>query len=81
VQLFSTSAVRPIGITPESENTQATTGSAAAPADLTDGKYHELADHWLENALVRFEDLQDAGEDIDIEFSVRQGRSMPTSTE
>lgn len=41
------------------------------PVELSDSEYHDLADVWLENCLIRFEDLQDQGEDIDVEFSVR----------
>lgn len=40
------------------------------PVDLTESKYHELADVWLESALVKFEDLQDEGADVDVEYSV-----------
>jgi frataxin len=49
---------------------------AAVPVDLSDDLYHQLADQWLENALVKFEDLQDEGQDIDVEFSVRYWRTQ-----
>lgn len=39
--------------------------------ELSDGEYHELADSFLEVVLSKFEQLQDAREDIDIEYSVR----------
>jgi frataxin len=48
------------------EETQPSVGVA----ELSDGEYHELADHYLEIVLSKFEQLQDAREDIDIEYSV-----------
>lgn len=42
----------------------------AKPVELTDNEYHELADAWLENALMKFEDLQDQADAVDVEFSV-----------
>jgi frataxin len=39
--------------------------------ELSEGDYHEISDAYLENVLVKFEALQDAREDIDIEYSVR----------
>lgn len=39
-------------------------------AELSDGQYHELADGYLDIVLSKFEQLQDAREDIDIEYSV-----------
>ncbi|GAO16262.1 hypothetical protein UVI_02000410 [Ustilaginoidea virens] len=38
-------------------------------ADLSEGQYHELADSYLDAVLSKFEQLQDAREDIDIEYS------------
>jgi frataxin len=39
-------------------------------AELSDEQYHELADGYLEIVLTKFEQLQDAREDLDIEYSV-----------
>ncbi len=73
--LFSTSAPRSKGIMPETNSpSQATPAESsintAKPADLTDNQYHEIADIWLENALNKFEDIQDQAGEIDVEFSV-----------
>ncbi len=38
--------------------------------ELSDNEYHELADGYLEAVLSKFEALQDAREDLDIEYSV-----------
>ncbi|VUC27176.1 unnamed protein product [Clonostachys rosea] len=53
-----------------------TTPSKASPtetpntvAELNTEEYHKLADIWLDNALAKFEDLQDQGEEIDVEYS------------
>lgn len=53
----------PAKATPEPE----TTGFAVV--ELSDAEYHELADEYLDNVVGRFEELQDAREDIDVEFS------------
>jgi frataxin-like iron-binding protein CyaY len=45
---------------------------------LTVNAYHELADAWLEHALVRFEELQDQSDEIDVEYSVRMAFQPPT---
>lgn len=64
---FSTCVIRPKG----AESTSAASPVTATPTELTDNEYHDLADAWLENALVRFEDIQDQSDEVDVEFSVR----------
>ncbi|EPE07739.1 mitochondrial iron uptake protein [Ophiostoma piceae UAMH 11346] len=39
------------------------------PAALSDTEYHALADDYLEKLVVRLEDMQDAREDVDVEYS------------
>lgn len=41
-----------------------------AAADITEAEYHQLADEYLETLLNKFEELQDAREDVDVEFTV-----------
>lgn len=40
------------------------------PVELTDDQYHELADVYLEQALAKFEELQDEADELDVEFAV-----------
>lgn len=61
---MSTSAVRLQDAAPSAS------GPTATPIEMTDGEYHELADEYLENILVRFEELQDQTDAVDIEYSV-----------
>lgn len=44
---------------------------SVAASDITEAEYHQLADEYLETLLSKFEELQDAREDVDVEFSVR----------
>ena len=39
------------------------------PAALSDAEYHALADAYLDKLVVRLEDMQDAREDVDVEYS------------
>lgn len=59
-------AENPAKATPEPET------AGFAVVELSDAEYHELADEYLDNVVGRFEELQDAREDIDVEFSVRR---------
>ncbi|CAK7265967.1 Mitochondrial matrix iron chaperone [Sporothrix epigloea] len=43
--------------------------SAAEPAVLSEPEYHALADEYLDRLLVRLEDMQDAREDVDVEYA------------
>jgi frataxin len=40
------------------------------PTEITDEQYHKLADDHLEAILNKFEELQDARDDVDVEYSV-----------
>lgn len=44
----------------------------AQPASITDEQYHKLADQYLDDLLVTFEEEQDAKDEIDVEYSVRR---------
>lgn len=67
------SAARARGIMPHSENPAKGSAPPTAPscsvAELSDGEYHELADRYLDTVLAKFEELQDARDDVDIEYS------------
>lgn len=41
----------------------------SVPAEITESQYHEIADEYLETIVNKFEELQDEGEDLDVEFS------------
>ncbi|KAI4599146.1 Mitochondrial chaperone Frataxin [Pestalotiopsis sp. 9143b] len=41
----------------------------AQPASITDEQYHKLADQYLDDLLVTFEEEQDAKDEIDVEYS------------
>ncbi|CAK7272215.1 Mitochondrial matrix iron chaperone [Sporothrix epigloea] len=43
--------------------------SAAEPAAMSEPEYHALADEYLDRLLVRLEDMQDACEDVDVEYA------------
>ncbi|KIH93516.1 mitochondrial chaperone [Sporothrix brasiliensis 5110] len=43
--------------------------SAVEPAGMTESEYHALADEYLDRLLVRLEDMQDAREDVDVEYA------------
>ncbi|KPM44267.1 hypothetical protein AK830_g2224 [Neonectria ditissima] len=70
---FSTAPAREKGIMPDTENPAKPEPVAETPSfavvELSDAQYHELADEYLENVVSKFEELQDAREDIDVEFS------------
>ncbi|KAI9903206.1 hypothetical protein N3K66_002558 [Trichothecium roseum] len=69
---FSTSTHRPKGIMPETANPKhepAGSPATVKPADITENEYHELADTYLENALLKFEEIQDKNAAVDVEFS------------
>jgi frataxin len=51
----------------------------AQPANITDEQYHKLADQYLDELLVKFEEEQDAKGDIDVEYSVRRPPLAPSS--
>ncbi|KAI3327706.1 mitochondrial chaperone Frataxin [Xylariaceae sp. AK1471] len=41
----------------------------AQPAKITDAEFHELADEFVEELLVKYEKMQDDRTDIDVEYS------------
>ncbi|KAF4462993.1 regulator of mitochondrial iron homeostasis [Fusarium albosuccineum] len=73
---FSTVPARTRGIMPDTENPAKPLEASEEPktsvavAEVTEGEYHELADEYLDRVLGKFEELQDAREDIDVEFSL-----------
>ncbi|CAM1503987.1 Fc.00g015780.m01.CDS01 [Cosmosporella sp. VM-42] len=70
---FASTQARARGIMPETENPAKEAAKpeevTIAVAELSDNEYHELADEYLDNVLAKFEDIADAREDVDVEFS------------
>lgn len=62
------------GIMPETDDPKpkesAKTIVNLAPATITDGEYHQIANEYLEAVVTRFEELQDKQEGIDVEYTV-----------
>ena len=76
---FASAPVRSRGIMPETENPAKEAEEVEvtyAVAELSEGQYHELADEYLENVLSKFEEIADAREDVDVEFSVRTSSNI-----
>ncbi|KAI0136906.1 hypothetical protein BJ170DRAFT_662798 [Xylariales sp. AK1849] len=59
---FSTSSRFSQPISPDALKT-------AKPADLNVEEYHALADRYIDDLLVRYEEMQDAKGEIDVEYS------------
>ena len=61
------------GITPDDKAPRPveTPPITRTPADISEGEYHTVADEYLDKLLTRLEQLQDAREDVDVEYSVR----------
>ncbi len=72
---FITSSSDRKGITPDDKprdpKNVETPKVAQTPANLTDTEYHAVADEYLDKLLTRLEEIQDARDDVDVEFSVR----------
>jgi len=70
---FSTSKPSFKGLSPESENPtpkEAESHSpAAAPAEISVERFHELADQYLDSLIEKLEQLQEETEDIDCEYT------------
>ncbi|KAG5974462.1 hypothetical protein E4U55_008178 [Claviceps digitariae] len=47
------------------------------PDMLTESKFHQVADQYLESVLWAVEQLQDSREDIEVEYSVNQPSNSP----
>lgn len=59
---------------PEPPNPQPVAGGASHvtdPADITVDQYHELADAYIDELVAELEEMQEKGDDIDVEYSVR----------
>ncbi|OBT88882.1 hypothetical protein VE02_01886 [Pseudogymnoascus sp. 03VT05] len=73
VRNFSCSQASPKGIYPETENPPAKTLEPEAkpqePTELTIEEYHEAADTCIDSLVATFEELQEAREDVDVEYS------------
>jgi frataxin len=72
-KFFSTGRALWKGIMPDSDKPvkePAKTEVTMTVAEISDAKYHEVADEYLDTILARFEEMQDRREDVDVEFSV-----------
>ncbi len=84
---FSTSAKIGKGLSPESEEpkvkekTEEKSLYASAPAELTNEKYHELSDEYLNALVEKLEELQEETEEVDVEYSVRLLSILPPWTQ
>lgn len=74
-RFLSTTSSQRKGILPDSDNPTPPNvldhASPAAPAQLTDGEYHEVADEYLEIVLAHLERIADQTETVEVEYSVR----------
>lgn len=43
----------------------------AEPASISDEEYHELADGFIETLVAELEGMQESGDEVDVEYSVR----------
>lgn len=72
-RFISATSVRCMGILPESDRPSPEKSAepvvTVAAANITEAEFHQLADEYLETVLSKFEELQDAREDVDVEFS------------
>jgi frataxin len=77
---ISNSAARNV-ITPDGQNLENVepTKVTMTAAELTDAEYHALADTYMDNLLIRLEELQDQREDVDVEYSVLETPVTSTS--
>ncbi|OBT69574.1 hypothetical protein VE03_00808 [Pseudogymnoascus sp. 23342-1-I1] len=73
VRNFSCSQASSKGIYPETDNPPAKTlepeAKAKEPTELTIEEYHEAADNCIDHLVATFEELQEAREDVDVEYS------------
>ncbi|OTB04263.1 hypothetical protein M426DRAFT_59106 [Hypoxylon sp. CI-4A] len=60
-------SARPFSATPYVAKPSPTAKPTAA--EITEAQYHDLADEYLETILVKYEEMQDAQDDLDVEFS------------
>lgn len=72
---FSASRCAYKGLSPETDNPQPRqpeehTTNAAEPTEITIEEYHQVSDAYMDNILAKLEQLQEAREDVDVEFSV-----------
>jgi frataxin len=74
VRSFSCSQASSKGIYPETDNPPAKSlepeAKANEPTELTNEEYHEAADICIDRLVATFEELQEAREDVDVEYSV-----------
>lgn len=74
IRNFSCSPASSKGIYPETDNPPAKTlepePKAQEPTELTIEEYHEAADTCIDRLVATFEELQEAREDVDVEYSV-----------
>jgi len=74
---FSSSPIVLKGIYPETDNPQTKDPEREAtvtePTEVTIEEYHEAADEYIDRLVAILEELQEAREDVDVEYSVSVG--------
>ena len=55
--------------------------AVAQPTELTDDEYHVLADEYMEAINEKAEAMQEAREDVEVEFSVRIPHLCPLTVQ
>ena len=72
--MFSTSAGAFKGLTPDSEDPQPKEAeehdTPDVPTQISNEQYHELSDIYMNNMVAKLEQLQEARDDVDVEYSV-----------
>jgi frataxin len=72
---FSSSIITSKGITPESSDPQPKKPEShgppvTTPTEISIEEYHQVSDDYIDAIVHRLEQLQEAKEDVDVEFSV-----------
>ena len=72
---FSSSIINSKGITPESSDPrpkipESHGPTATAPTEISIEEYHQVSDDYMDTIVHKLEQLQEAREDVDVEFSV-----------
>jgi frataxin len=72
---LSTTSYVSKGISPETDNPQpkepeSSGGAPSAPTEISMEEYHQVADKCMDTIVAKLEQLQEAREDVDVEYSV-----------
>ena len=80
---FCSTPIAHKGLTPDSADPEPNLHDGAKhvaePADITEGKFHEVADQYIDGLVEKLEKLQEDREDVEVEYSVRSTFGCPLS--